>query len=288
MRALKMTEGSAGLREGHMRAGRRYHQRGLFGLILLSIPSASLAQQISDPPTDTLLGSVVDANSGAPIAGAVITASESGVVVAISNGEGQFFIPLGPVEEDPDPTIGLRAATFGYAPRDTVVALPTTGIVRFDLSPAPVHLGELIATGSRRIQRRRNAAPVRVVAWEEEELAKAVAPDVGKFVAASGAAVFGACDRGKGFSPGDLGGCTSRRGQQVKLRVYIDEAMEPRERPTDRLWAFDPRDLWMVEYMPGCGELRIYTQDFKERWNRGRVELSPVLCEPQLPRTPIG
>ncbi len=124
--------------------------------------------------------------------------------------------------------------------------------------------------------RRRMAAPSRVWSWDKMDLEAAIAPDIGAFIHRQGVAQFVQC--GDEFSEDDLPNCFIHRGRPTRLQIFLDDEPTLSAEGTSRLWAYDPRDLWSVEFLPGCAQLRIYTRQFMEWVESGRARLKPMLC----------
>jgi outer membrane receptor for ferrienterochelin and colicins len=88
-------------------------------------------------------GTVAEAGTGAPVAGARI---QAGGVVAESDSAGRWALSLAP---------GTHAADVrhpGYAAARTEVVAPADGSVRITLTPRPLRMETVVATASRRLQ----------------------------------------------------------------------------------------------------------------------------------------
>jgi hypothetical protein len=242
-------------------------------VLVALFPAAPTAAQ--DAPADTvvvtLVGEVRDAVTDAPLADASVTIPALGRSVATDrNGFFRFdSIPAG--------TWTFRTEHLGYAPNDEPSTIGPGQRLLVRLQPRPIELGGLYATIYSRLRDRRGRAPGRVIAWDREELAEAIQPDVGRFVQTRGMVQWARCG---GEWEGDLPNCVMRRGSARRLEVWVDEAPLLGALGTSTLWARDPRDLWAVEFLPDCGELRIYTKRFMEAVREGRTRLRPMVCEP--------
>ena len=113
-----------------------------------------------------------------------------------------------------------------------------------------------------------------------EELSKVVASDVGRMIERSGGMTLIDCREGRvaEFSHTDLPTCFMDRGRERQLTILLDEAPLPPAQGGTSLWSMDPRELGAVEFVVGCGELRLYTPWFLAAVEEGRAELAPMLC----------
>ena len=59
--------------------------------------------------------------------------------------------------------------------------------------------------------------------------------------------------------------------------MWLDDVAVPGAQGTSTLWAMDPRDLWAVEFLPGCGQLRVYTTWYMEAVEEGRTRMVPII-----------
>ena len=170
----------------------------------------------------------------------------------------------------------FEASGFGYSTNAEASEVGPRSLLLIRLQSAPVQLEGLYVEVVQRLAQRRMAAPTRVWAWDRPELEVAQAPDVGAFVYRSGVAQFVRC--GGEFSETDLPHCYMHRGQTVRLRVILDDEPVLSAVGTSQLWALVARARWGVEFLPSCRQLRVYTQQFMEWVEGGRVRLKPALC----------
>jgi hypothetical protein len=241
-------------------------------LAALAVAAPATAQ---DPSADTvvviLVGEVRDAVTDAPLADASVEIEELGRSV-LTDRRGVFrfdSIPAG--------RWTFRTERLGYEPHEEAFTVGPAKVILLRLQPRPVELEGLYATISSRMRERRRRVPGRVLAWDREELAQAIQSDVGRFVRTHGGIPWVRCG---GEWEGDLPNCIVRRGGQRRVEVWVDDGRLLPAAGTSTLWAMDPRDLWAVEFLPDCGELRIYTRWFMEAVRDGRTRLRPAICEP--------
>jgi len=218
----------------------------------------------------TLVGEVRDVATERPLDGVAVKVLElDRVEITDRNG---FFA----FDSIPEGRWTFEASGFGYETNVEASEVRPRSILLIRLQSAPIQLEGLYVSVVQGLVRRRMAAPSRVWAWDKPELEAAVAPDIGAFIHRQGVAQFVLC--GDEFSENDLPNCYIRRGRPVRLQIFLDDERMLSAEGTSRLWAYDPRDLWSVEFLPACGQLRIYTQQFMELVENGRVRLKPMLC----------
>lgn len=231
-----------------------------------------LAPPVSGQDTThvTLVGEVRDYETEQPVADIAVEILELGrVEVTDRNGFFRFDTLLaGPWTFE---TSGL-----GYRTNVETSVIGPRSLLLIRLEPEPMDIEGLYVSVVQRLVRRRLAAPSRVVAWERAELGAAIAPDVGSFVRTRGVARFVRC--GGEYSETDLPNCFIHRGLPTRLTVYLDDIALPPAEGTSTLWTHDPHDLWSVEFLPGCAQLRIYTRRFMRLVEEGRVRLQHWLC----------
>ena len=223
-------------------------------------PAPAFAQDpVTEPPTGdiTLIGEVRDALTEAPIPDASITIEELGrILLTDRNG---FFR----VDSLPAGTWTFRTEHFGYEPNVEASVIAPNNLLLVRLEPRHIELEGLYAEVLSRMRVRRAGVPSQVWAWDREELSDAVAPDVGRFVRTRGVTSWVNCSdpgrRAADVSVQDLPNCCLRKGKELKVTVWLDDFALPDAQGTSTLWSMDPRELWAVEFLPDCGQLRIYT-----------------------------
>jgi hypothetical protein len=241
-------------------------------LAALAITAPATAQELpADSAAFTLVGQVRDGVTEAPLGGASVTILElERRALADRNGVFRF-------DSIPPGTWTFRTEHLGYQPNEEASTIGPGNLLVVRLAPRPIELEGVYATISSRMRERRTRVPGRVLAWDREELAAAIAPDVGRFVQTRSGIQWVPCG---GEWQGDLPNCIMRRGGGTRIEVWVDEGRVLPVVGTSTLWAMDPRELWAVEFLPDCGELRIYTTWFMEAVRDGRTRLRPMVCGP--------
>lgn len=249
----------------------RWRPDGALTLGLVALASLNVGP-VAGQSTETgrLVGEVRDIETEQPISGIAVKVLELGRI-DVTDRNGFFsFDSIAP---------GLwtfEASGFGYVTNVEASEIGPRSLLLIRLESDPVQLEGLFVSVTQGLVRRRMAAPSRVVSWDNDELAVALAPDIGSFVKTRGVAQFVLC--GDEFSETDLPNCFIHRGRPTRLSLYLDDHVLPRREGMSRLWAYDPRDLWSVEFLPECAQLRVYTRHFMELVESGRVRLTPFLC----------
>lgn len=239
-------------------------------LLVLSVLFGARPAGAQDSTTVTLMGEVRDFSTEQPIADIAVKLLELGLIdVTDRNGFFSFdSIPAG--------RWTFEASGLGYSTSVEASDIFPRALLLIRLEPAPIELEGLYVGVVQRLVQRRMAAPSRVYAWEKRELEEVIVPDVGSFVRTRGVARFVPC--GGEWSDTDLPNCFIRKGLRVRLRVFIDDVELMPSEGTGRLWSYDPRELWSVEFLPGCRQLRVYTQWYMRMVEEGRTRLAHQLC----------
>jgi outer membrane receptor for ferrienterochelin and colicins len=111
--------------------------RGMISLAAALLATAPAAAQ------QAVHGVVVEAGTGAPVAGARVVA---GGVAAASDAAGRWTATL------PAGTHAVQVRHPGYAPAGATLAVPADGPLRIALTPRPLRMETVVATASRRLQ----------------------------------------------------------------------------------------------------------------------------------------
>lgn len=239
-------------------------------LVIVSLAVGTLPSHGQDSALVALVGEVREFTTERPLEGIAVRILElDRVDVTDRNG---FFA----FDRIPRGRWTFEASGFGYETNVEASEVRPRSILLIRLQSDPVQLEGLYVSVMQGLMRRRMAAPSKVWSWDKPELEAAIAPDVGAFIHRQGVAQFIRC--GDEFSENDLPNCFIRRGRPTRLKIFLDDERMLSAEGTSRLWAYDPRDLWSVEFLPGCAQVRIYTRQFMEWVETGRVRLKPTLC----------
>lgn len=225
----------------------------LLAISLLMVVSPTWAQTFE---RRNVIGTVVDASTGAPIGGAWVGLADGGAG-SWTKADGRFVlhdVRIG--------TIALEASQLGYSDfAEERVIDAGEGELRIALDPDPVML-EGVRVVADRLAARRNAIPYSVRAYDTDRILQSAAADAYDFVR------FNTFTRSCGF-----GTCIYRRGQLVRPVLYIDES--PYYGGIDDLHGLPIEHLYMVEIIGS--QVRVYTKNFAKRLATRSAPLIPVL-----------
>lgn len=220
----------------------------------------------------TLIGEVRDITNDQPVEAAAVKLLELDLMRTTDRNGFFSFVDIPPGRWT------FEVSQLGYATSLEASEITANNVLLIRLETRPIEISGLYVSVVQRLARRRMAARSRVIAWEKAELAEAISADIGSFIRSRGVAQWVAC--GGEFTASDLPNCFLFRGAPTRVRLFVDDIEMLNAEGMGRLWAYDPRDLWAVEFMPGCHELRIYTRQFMELVQSGRVRLLHQLCVP--------
>lgn len=215
------------------------------------------------PPQEhvSIRGTVVDADSGAPLQGVLVTAPLADIQV-LTDSAGAFTITL-----LRDRSYELVAEDMGYVPaRFTLGPEAEAASTALVLRPVPGTLSGLVVLEDRlRQRRRRRSGQVRLV--EHDSLLVSTELNAYGLVerAVPGAR---ACDR-QIENLCVLGGARERA-----IRICIDDQRPPAG--ASALTSYDPSDLWLVEIYDRGRSVRVYSRWFVNRIAGSQQGLIPM------------
>jgi hypothetical protein len=226
-------------------------------LVLAADGSAQNAHDSNESGQFTLLGQLVDADSGEKLSGAFIglTGTEWG---SITNDEGRFRIPETVAGE-----LALTVELLGYEKLEWFGDVADgDGLLVIELAPVPIVL-EGLKVVTDRFRSRRNGAAVSALAYDAEDLSSTVAKTAVEFIEYNSAAWMTRCNGRRSDR------CLIVRGRTVEPVVYVDE--RPVLGGLEYLEAFRPWELHMIEVFAGGRHIRAYTPAFMERAAKSRM-----------------
>ncbi|MBI4519828.1 MAG: carboxypeptidase-like regulatory domain-containing protein [Gemmatimonadetes bacterium] len=233
-------------------------------LAFLLVPAAASAQAPSPArETATLAGVVLDATTGLPVPGAVVSVfghSQAFLVGA----QGTFALPGVPT--------GLQVVlveSLGYQDLYRTVTIgPQLERLELRLQPDPVLL-EGITVMSDRFRARRNSVPVSVQVYGTDRLLRTAAWDARDFLQREAFLTMVPCS-GRGMSDE----CVYVRGGVARPQVFIDEM--PAIAGLYELGTYPAHQLYLIEVYGRGRQIRAYTHQFVERVGRRPQQLLPV------------
>ena len=226
------------------------------------------AQDQAKPSTVTVVGQVIDSESGQPLPGAVVEIDELNRR-AVSDQDGRFRL-----ERIKPGVYAIEIRQLGYAPLvDSWTLEAGVHNVAAGLHPRPIVL-EGIRVQTDRFARRRNAVPTSVRIFDRSELLTTGASTADEFVLQRGAISRTTCpQRSRAISFANE--CVWVRGRPVAPAVYIDEM--PAIGGLLQLSHYRPHELYMVEVYGQGRHIRAYTQWYIERVAKSGQTPMPLL-----------
>lgn len=215
----------------------------MFLLIFTTLCASSAAAQ----RPAVVRGTVVDAASGRPVAGAVVHIGDDHLSVA--DREGRFEISRLNAGSYP-----VWATAMGYKVGTAEIEVPfDSTTVTLSMEADPVRLEAIVATVNR-FESRTHTYAHSMRVFREEQLRTAAASDMREFV------MWRAGLRRVACGMGDV--CVMLRGRAARPAVYIDEV--PMMAGMDLLSVLKPWEVARVEVYSGGGQIRVYTRSFME------------------------
>ena len=236
----------------------------LVALVFLALGTAAPVARAQTPaplPRVTVSGTVTDASTGVPIAGAAVTLERSRRTVWTDE-HGRFTVTkVEPGEES------LTVEELGYKDGNLEIAVGEgTAPVDLRLQPDPV-LVEGLAVVARRLRTRPEAMYMSMRAFDERELALTNSFSVAEALQNRGAIIPMPCRFG-GYN------CIYTRGLVVPARVWLDDMRL--FGGLDELQTIPVTDLYRVEVYERGRFVQIYTKGWALRAARYRSVLSPM------------
>jgi hypothetical protein len=230
-------------------------------LFALALPTKWVLAQVSYPTSVDVTGTVVNKETGKPVANAIVyqTSESAGV---LTDAKGHYTL-----DDVKAGKASISAQKLGYETltwKGTVG--PHEGPPTLELPPKDsvlVGLHKEIA----RFAQRRQSAPVAVQSFDEGELASSTQPNVMDFVDARAGVANVDC-------PGLLGSdeCYQVQGMIVLPIVYLND--QPLAGGEGYLRSMSPQDLYLLEVYAHGAEIRVYTPQFMLR--AARTDYRPL------------
>ena len=223
-------------------------------------------------------GQVVDTYQGEPVPGAVVQLPEArradgSALATVTDDAGRFGISGVP----PGPT-RVEVSRIGYAPLTQVLEIREGGFVEAALIPKPLVL-EGIEVYVDRLESRLRSLPFATTTFEETALRFAPDLNVADYLGSQPGFEFVPCFQGS--SEGSLftrrRDCIRMRGTTPQRpRVFLDDA--PAFGGVQELATLPTAEVYRVEVIRGCGQIRVYTLSYAEGRASRRRPLLPIVC----------
>ena len=231
----------------------------------------------SDAPV-TFAGKVIDTYRGDPVEGAVLrftqTLRRDGTrIIGVTDAEGRFSIagvPPGPSR--------VSVARIGYADLFQVLDIQDGQFVEVVLIPKPVVL-EGIEVYVDRLETRLRELPYITSTFGEAQLKAAPDLNVANYLHSQPGFEFVPCfeDRSGTSIFGQRLDCIRTRGTMPQRpRIFIDDA--PAFGGVEELTTMPTTQIYRVEVIRGCGQIRVYTNTYVEGTIVQPRPLLPIIC----------
>ncbi|NNF25945.1 MAG: TonB-dependent receptor plug domain-containing protein [Gemmatimonadetes bacterium] len=265
-----------------MRARTRSLERGALLLCValgVSIPEGLTGQVPQSLEPVTFTGRVIDTYWGDPVVEALVRVDgtirpDGSQIWGLTREDGTFIIPNVP----PGPS-QVTVTRLGYADLVQVLDIRADQFVEVVVIPKPVVL-EGIEVYVDRLESRVRQLPYAVATFDEVALKLSPTMDVATYLDQSPNLEFVPC-----FENNSGGGvfrqrrdCMRARGTQPRRpQIFIDDA--PAFGGLPELATIPTTEVYRVEVIRGCGQIRVYTSHYVERVVGQRARpLIPILC----------
>ncbi len=240
---------------------------------------AGLSAQETPTGAVAFAGQVIDTYWGRPVPGAVLRVrgalrQDSTVMVGVTDATGHFSIervPPGPSQ--------VEVTRIGYADLVQVLDIRAGQFVEVAVIPKPVVL-EGIEVYVDRLEARARALPHIVDTFEETALRAAPDLDVARYLDSQPGFAFVPCFEGAASSGGAVRRapeCMRTRGTLAERpRIFIDDA--PAFGGIGELASIPTTEVYRMEVIRGCAQIRIYTVTYTEEKAVRRRPLVPIIC----------
>ena len=242
-------------------------------------PAAGVSAQEGPAVAVAFTGQVVDTHWGRPVEGAVLRVrgalrQDSTVIVGATDATGHFNIqkvPPGPSQ--------VEVTRIGYADLVQVLDIQAGQFVEVAVIPKPVVL-EGIEVYVDRLKARVRALPHIVDTYEGTALRAAADLNVARYLDSQPGFAFVPCFEGAASSSGAVRqapDCMRTRGTLAERpRIFIDDA--PSFGGVQELATLPTTEVYRVEVIRGCAQIRIYTVTYTEETAVRRSPLVPIIC----------
>lgn len=250
---------------------------GLWMWLLVS-PALDGQQATSLDPV-TFTGQVVDTYWTNPVPNALVRVdgtvrADGSLIWGTTNDDGHFTIP-----DVPPGLSQVTVSRMGYADLIQVLDIRADQFVDIAVFPKPVVL-EGIEVYVDRLESRVRRLPYAVTNFNEIELKVSANLDVATYLDQQPSIEFVPCFEGNAEVAlfRQARNCLRVRGTQARQpRIFIDDA--PAFGGVSELAMISTTEVYRVEVIRGCGQIRVYTTHFVERVvTQSPRQLLPIIC----------
>ena len=226
----------------------------------------------------TFAGQVIDTYWGNPVEGAAVRLTETlrldgSRIVGITDAEGRFSLAGVP----PGPSL-VSVSRIGYADLFQVLDIQDGQYTDVVLIPKPVVL-EGLDVYVDRLETRLRELPYLTNTWGEFDLRSAPDLNIADYLHSQPAFEFVPCfeDRSGTSIFGQRLNCIRTRGTMPQRpRIFIDDV--PAFGGVEELVTIPTNEVYRVEVIRGCGQIRVYTNTYVETTSIQRRPLLPIIC----------
>lgn len=251
----------------------------LHGALTVLIPAGVAGQVPESLAPVTFTGRVIDTYWGDPVVDALVRIDgtirpDGSQIWGLTRDDGTFVIPNVP----PGPS-RVTVSRLGYADLVQVLDIRADQFVEVVVIPKPVVL-EGIEVYVDRLESRVRQLPYAVSTFDEVALKLSPTLDVATYLDQSPGIEFVPCfenNSGAGAFQ-QRRDCMRARGTQPRRpQIFIDDA--PAFGGLPELATIPTSEVYRVELIRGCGQIRVYTSHYVERVVAQRPRpLIPILC----------
>lgn len=223
-------------------------------------------------------GHVIDTYWGNPVVGAVVrlegtVRSDGSPIWGTTNDEGRFRIP-----EVPPGRSRVTITRLGYADMAQVVDIQKDQYLEIVVIPKPVVL-EGIDVYVDRLESRLASLPFTVTTYDEIAIQSSPTMDVATYLSDQPNLDFVPCfeNGGAGVQFRQARDCMRARGTVPKRpRIFLDDA--PLFGGVQELASMPTIEMYRIDVIRGCAQIRIYTRHYVENVARNPMALLPIIC----------
>ena len=256
-------------------------RRGALGLALCAaaVPAGggdALRAQVGAEPV-TFAGQVVDTYLGEPVAGAIVRLAgtvrpDGSAIAGVTDAQGRFSI-----DRVPPGRSSVLVARIGYAELAQVLDIQAGQFVEVAVIPKPLVL-DGIEVYVDRLQSRLRGLPYTANVFDEVALKLSPALNVAQYLDSQPGFEFVPC-----FGGSPTGIYTQRRdcirtrgATPQRPRIFIDDA--PAIGGVRELATLPTTEMYRVEVIRGCAQIRVYTHSYVEGTASRGYPLLPIIC----------
>lgn len=243
------------------------------GLVAVMVSPIRAAQ--SDESV-TFTGQVIDTYEGVPVVGVAVrlmtvARADGSAVMGVTNDSGHFAIANVP----PGPS-RIAVSRIGYADLYQVLDIQGGQVVEIAIVPKPVVL-EGIEVYVDRLTSRLRSLPYLTSTFDNTKIRLEPDVSVAGYLHSQPGFEFVPCFVGQSAVGMRIPPCIRTRGTvPQRPRVFIDDA--PAFGGVTELTTLPTTEIYRIEVIRGCGQIRVYTISYVEGMAANRHPVLPIVC----------